>query len=121
MLDEKMILYINLVWKQIMFKGFVLRQCDIVVLEERLSTGNRFFNSKYDNIGLIFCFKIGVTKIKIIMGFRYWTLDDTVILKKRDISCTSYDWKQWEWAQTETSILKDLKRQAIFAETQEFN
>ena len=47
MLDEKMILYINLVWKQIMFKGFVLRQCDIVVLEERLSTGNHFFNSKY--------------------------------------------------------------------------
>lgn len=35
-----------------MFKGFVLRQCDIVVLEERLSTGNHFFNSKYDNIGV---------------------------------------------------------------------
>ena len=43
MLDEKMILYINLVWKQITFKGFVLSQCDIVVLEERLSTGTFFF------------------------------------------------------------------------------
>ena len=39
-----------------MFKGFVLSQCDIVVLEERLSTGNLFFfffNSKYDNIGVL--------------------------------------------------------------------
>ena len=55
MLDEKMILYINLVWKQIMFKRFVLSQCDIVVLEERLSTGTFFFflNSKYDNIGVL--------------------------------------------------------------------
>lgn len=56
MLDEKMVLYINLVWKQIMFKGFVLSQCDIVVLEERLSTGNLFFfffNNKYDNIGVL--------------------------------------------------------------------
>ena len=44
MLDEKMVFYINLVWKQIMFKGFVLSQCDIVVLEERLSTGNFFFS-----------------------------------------------------------------------------
>lgn len=55
MLDEKMVLYINLVWKQ-MFKGFVLSQCDIVVLEERLSTGNLFFfffNNKYDNIGVL--------------------------------------------------------------------
>ena len=43
MLDEKMILYINLVCNQIMFKGFVLSQCDIVVLEERLSTGTIFF------------------------------------------------------------------------------
>ena len=43
MLDEKMVFYINLVWKQIMFKGFVLSQCDSVVLEERLSTGNFFF------------------------------------------------------------------------------
>lgn len=44
-----------------MFKGFGAKTADIVV-KYRLSTGNHFLNSKYDNIEyLIFCFKIGVT------------------------------------------------------------
>lgn len=55
------------------------------------------------------------------MGFRYRTLANTVILKKRDISCTSYDWKQWEWAQTNQHSQGLEETEAIFAETQEFN
>lgn len=73
-----------------MFKGFILSHCDVVALEERPNRGNLFFflNRRYYIMWILdtsALFQGRVTKIKIIMGFRYWILDNTVFLKRRDI------------------------------------